>query len=202
MEEKRNVPRHLSVALLYPAVLGYFLFEIIQFATSSSYLQEMDTIFRDRWFFELGKWVLIIETFVFYCCDFLGSCYVPEYTRWNFVSDIAFLAVVVVTFRSLGVSEEVGSRYLDVHIFSTCFCSFMIIYLLRYFAKNRYYTENEKKRYRRLAILEALFVLFFLGLLTWSPVGLLLNVQLSLLIIAIAFLVYEYAKEIKHMLKS
>lgn len=202
MVERRNIPRHLSVTLFYPAVLGYFFFEIVQLATSGSHLQEMDTIFRGKWDLELGKWILIIETFLFYCCDFLGSCYVPEYTRWNFMSDIAFLTVIIITMHSLGVSEEVGGEYLDVHVFSTCFCSFMLIYLLRYFAKNRYYTEQEKRRYRRLATVEALFLLFFLGLLMWSPVGLLLHLQLFLLILAVAYLVYEYAKEIRRMLAT
>lgn len=200
MKERRNIPRHLSVTLLYPAVLGYFIFEMVQFATSGSHLQEMDTIFRGKWILELGKWILVIETLVFYCCDFLGSCYVPEYTRWNFISDLAFLTMIIVTFHSLGVSEEVGGDYRDVHIFSTCFCSFMLIYLLRYFAKNRYYTDTEKRRYRRLAIVETCFLLFFLGLLMWSPVDWLLHLQLLLLILAIAYLIYEYAKEIRNML--
>ena len=202
MIDRRNIPRNLSVTLLYPAVLGYFVFEIVQSATTGSHLQEMDTIFRGQWILELGKWILIIETFLFYCCDFLGSFYVPEYTRWNFISDIAFLTMIIVTFHSLGVSEEVGGDYVDVHIFSTCFCSFMLIYLLRFFAKNRYYTQEEKRRYRRLAIIEALFLLFFLGLLMWSAKGWLLNVELSLLILAIAYLTYEYAKEIRNMLTS
>jgi len=206
-QNKRRIDetfKKLSVCLVYPAVLGFFLFEVIDPLMKK---QTIDTISTHIGTLALwAKGGLLFGTIVFFCCDFLSSeCY-SRYTRWSFLMDLFTICALTIAFRHIGTGERLRERDVDTSWVLGCFLAFLGIYILRYYFYRRIKYPKDTvagRRYRRLVKFEWFLLSAFLAILIlsiWSHFDNSIIVALSALVSLIAGYIYIIVLNSQHEL--
>src|SRR6267143_2874455 len=79
---KRPVKQELMLGLIYPAVLGTILYQLV--FTIAHVLREQYPLSSIIW----TKWTLVVISVGFYVCDYLYIVLTKRYYWWSFLCDV------------------------------------------------------------------------------------------------------------------
>lgn len=160
LPEERNVGKLLSLGLFYPAVLGYFIFEIFHSLAAFNEFSGLRLAFKDHPSILVCKIILVAGTLCFYSCDFVNSTFAKKYSWDSLLIDFLIMIVVVVCFNSLQLSLEDSKEFLPVY-FNAGYALFMFFYLIRYCLTRKRMDKKELLWYTKIALLEVGLLILF-----------------------------------------
>lgn len=156
--------KYLVQNLFYPAVLGSFLFTIIQSIAdkirnpnSNNFLSNSNELL---WI----QLLLAISLIIFYCCDYLYSYVTKNYKAKYFIIDTVAIVLLIISFFGLNLNSIKEPKPEYVVLPFIVFLAFFFIWdftLVRMIPKN---TDGIEKRRR----------LFFKRLCYWQIIALLI----------------------------
>ena len=120
-ESIRPVKQELMLGLIYPAVLGTILYQLLQ--TFAHLLREqypLDAIV-------CIKCTLLIISIGFYVCDYLYIVFTKRYYWWAFLCDIVFLLSLYATVIAIDVDNPTSLAHNKVILL--CYFIFLLVYL-------------------------------------------------------------------------
>ena len=124
--QNKNIAQNLIVGLIYPAILGTFIYSLFD-TILNSILVKASGFLADTCFIMIMKTLLIVGVIGFYCCDFLYSVFTKNFKTQYFYFDIIILFGLSLTFRAINInSQELPN--LDYIILS--FLIFMVLYFI------------------------------------------------------------------------
>jgi hypothetical protein len=121
-ESNRPVRQELMLGLIYPAVLGTILYQLL--FTIAHVVREQYPLSAIDW----TKWTLVVISLGFYICDYLYIVFTKRYYWWAFLCDIAFLLTLYV----IVIAIDVDNPYNLPHnrIILLCAFIFLLVYLI------------------------------------------------------------------------
>src|SRR6266403_6084969 len=188
-ESHRPVKQELMLGLIYPAVLGTILYQLL--FTIAHILREQYPLSAIIWI----KYMLVVISIGFYVCDYLYIIFTKRYYWWSFLCDIVFLLTLYVTVIAIDVDNPSSLPHNKVILL--CFFIFLLFYLA--WDGSEYLTlprGNERDFYRSVVSWELpwLFVIgvFEIIALLWNDhfmISILTIIILSIVTIWFGFLV-------------
>lgn len=159
---RNEVLKQVMVGLIYPAVLGTVLYSFLGAAIDpimNSVLGHT-TYTTTPWL----KWVFLLTTIVFYCCDYLYIMFTREFVIPFFICDLIFLTGLYVTFFSIDIrTSDLPNR--NVLVVAVCYLVFMFLYLAWDIHERRRTEESEELRlYNHVILWE---VVSLIALILW-----------------------------------
>lgn len=124
--QNKNIAQNLIVGLIYPAILGTFIYSLFD-TILNSIIKEPSGFLADTPYFVIMKTLLIIGVIGFYCCDFLYSVFTKNFKTRYFYFDIIILFGLSLTFRAININNQ-DPPNLDYVILS--FLTFMVLYFI------------------------------------------------------------------------
>jgi hypothetical protein len=121
-ESTRPVRQELMLGLIYPAVLGTILYQLV--FTIAHVLREQYPLSAIIWI----KWTLVVISIGFYVCDYLYIVLTKRYYWWSFLCDVVFLLAFYATVIAIDVDNPRSLPHNKVILF--CYFIFLIVYLL------------------------------------------------------------------------
>src|SRR3979409_1342733 len=176
-ESNRPVRQELMVGLIYPAVLGTILYQLV--FTIAHVLRDQYPLNAIVWI----KWTLVIISIGFYVCDYLYIVFTKRYYWWSFLCDVVFLLALYATVMAIDVDNPGSLPHNKVILF--CYFIFLLVYLVwdgyEFLSLPR---GKEKQFYRAVVLWELpwLFVIGVFALISWSWVN---NLLISILTIIV-----------------
>jgi hypothetical protein len=160
LPEERNVSRLLALGLFYPAILGYFIFEIFRGLSAINEFPGILPALRGHPSVWICKVILVAGTLCFYCCDFVNSMFAKKYALDSLLIDFLIMMVVVVCFNSLQLSPDDSKEFLPGY-FNACYALFMLFYLIRFTFINPKMEKSEKLWYTMIGLLQVKLLILF-----------------------------------------
>lgn len=161
-----NIPKLLVVSLLYPAVLGAIVYELLLALTNGEqpFFTRLCYWFNaDNWKTNLIKLVLILELLIFYGCDYINSEAAKKYQLASLLTDFITLLGMMIYFRI--ALAPAGEFYWDNVVWiSGLQIIFMLIYLVRYLFREK----EGNYRFEKLAIYEAILLIIHITIIFLS----------------------------------
>src|SRR3979409_2387804 len=99
-ESNRPVRQELMLGLIYPAVLGTILYQLL--FTIAHVLRDQYPLTAIVWI----KWTLVVISIGFYVCDYLYIVFTKRYYWWAFVCDVVFLLALYATVIEIDVDKH------------------------------------------------------------------------------------------------
>ena len=159
----RPVRQELMLGLIYPAVLGTILYQLV--FTIAHVLREQYPLSPIVWI----KWTLVVISIGFYICDYLYIIFTKRYYWWSFLCDVVFL----LAFYAAVIAIDVDNPHTLPHNKVILFCYF--IFLMVYVVWDGYEfltlpRGKERNFYRSVVFWELpwLVIIGFFALITWS----------------------------------
>jgi hypothetical protein len=121
-ESNRLVRQELMLGLIYPAVLGTILYQLV--FTIAHVLREQYPLSAIVWI----KWTLVIISMGFYICDYLYIVFTKRYYWWSFLCDVVFLLALYATVIAIDVDNPHSLPHNKVILL--CYFIFLTVYLL------------------------------------------------------------------------
>ena len=121
-ESNRPVRQELMLGLIYPAVLGTVLYQLV--FTIAHVLRGQYPLSA----IVLIKWTLVVISIGFYVCDYLYIVLTKRYYRWAFLCDIVFLLALYATVIAIDVDNPRSLPHNKVILF--CYFIFLLVYLV------------------------------------------------------------------------
>src|SRR6202171_84618 len=173
----RPIRQELMLGLIYPAVLGTILYQLL--FTIAHVLREQYPLTVVVWI----KWTLVVISIGFYVCDYLYILFTKRYYWWSFLCDVVFLLALYATVIAIDVDNPHGLPRNKVILF--CYFIFLMVYLVwdgyEFLSLPR---GKERDFYRSVVTWELpwLFVIGVFVLISWSWVN---NLLISILTIIV-----------------
>src|ERR1700716_181545 len=171
--------QELMLGLIYPAVLGTILYQLV--FTIAHVLREQYALSAIIWI----KWTLVVISIGFYICDYLYIIFTKRYYWWSFLCDIVFLLALYATVIAIDVDNPRSLPHNRVILF--CYFIFLLVYLIwdgyEFLSLPR---GKEKTFYRGVVLWELpwLFVIGVFALISWSWVNSLLISILTIIVLS------------------
>jgi hypothetical protein len=121
-ELHRPVRQELMLGLIYPAVLGTILYQLV--FTIAHVLREQYPLTAIVWI----KWTLVVITIGFYICDYLYIVLTKRYYWWSFLCDVVFLLALYATVIAIDVDNPRSLPHNKVIL--CCYFLFLLVYLV------------------------------------------------------------------------
>lgn len=121
-QSNKPVRQELMLGLIYPAVLGTILYQLL--FTIAHVLREqypLSAIVRI-------KWTLVVISIGFYVCDYLYIVFTKRYYWWSFLCDVVFLLALYATVIAIDVDNPHTLPHNKVILF--CYFIFLLVYLI------------------------------------------------------------------------
>jgi hypothetical protein len=121
-ESHRPVKQELMLGLIYPAVLGTILYQL---------LFTIAHVFREQYPLSVIvgiKWTLVVISIGFYVCDYLYIVFTKRYYAFAFLCDIIFLLALYATFIAIDVDNPRTMPHNKVIL--CCYFIFLLVYLI------------------------------------------------------------------------
>ena len=193
-ELTRPVKQEVMLGLIYPAVLGTILYQLLQ--TFAHLLREqypLDAIV-------CIKCTLLIISIGFYVCDYLYIVFTKRYYWWFFLCDIVFLLTLYVTVIAIDVDNPTSLPHNRVILL--CYSIFLLFYLIWDGYEFLTLPAGEERDFYRSVVCWELPWLFVIGVfeimsLSWNNhlmISLVTIIILSIVTIWFGFLVSRMAK--------
>ena len=193
-ESIRPVRQELMLGLIYPAVLGTILYQLLY--TIAHVLREQYPLSAIVWI----KWTLIIVSIGFYVCDYLYIVFTKRYYWWSFVCDVIFLLALYATVIAIDVDNPRSLPHNKVILL--CYFIFLLVYLLWDGYEFLTLQRGKERDFYRSVVSWELPWLFIIGVfeivaLVWKNqlmISILITIVLSLVTIWFGFLVSRMRK--------
>ena len=190
----RPVKQELMLGLIYPAVLGTILYQLV--FTIAHVLREQYPLSSIIW----TKWTLIVISVGFYVCDYLYIVLTKRYYWWSFLCDVVFLLAFYATVIAIDVDNPHNLPHNKVVLL--CYFIFLLVYLLWDSYEFRTLPPGHERKFYRSVISWELSWLFVIGVfeivaLLWANhlvISLLTIIILSVVTIWFGFLVSRMRK--------
>src|SRR2546423_15065718 len=98
-ESNKPVKQELMLGLIYPAVLGTILYQML--FTLAHLLREQYPLSAIIYI----KYTLLIISIGFYVCDYLNIVFTKRYYWWSFLCDLVFLLTLYATVIAIDVDN-------------------------------------------------------------------------------------------------
>src|SRR3979411_336263 len=121
-ESKRPVRQELMLGLIYPAVLGTILYQLV--FTIAHVLREQYSLSAIIWI----KWTLVVISVGFYVCDYLYIIFTKRYYWWSFLCDVVFLLAFYATVIAIDVDNPRSLPHGKLILL--CYFIFLLVYLI------------------------------------------------------------------------
>ena len=121
-ESNRPVRQQLMLDLIYPAVLGTILYQLL--LTIAHILREQYPLTAILWI----KWTLVVVLIGFYVCDYLYIIFTKRYYWWSFLCDIVFLLALYAAVIAIDVDNSRSLPHNKVILL--CYLIFLLVYLV------------------------------------------------------------------------
>jgi hypothetical protein len=121
-EPNKPVRQELMLGLIYPAVLGTILYQLV--FTIAHVLRGQYPLSAIVWV----KWTLVVISIGFYVCDYLYIVFTKRYYRWAFLCDIVFLLALYATVIAIDVDNPSSLPHNKVILL--CYSIFLVVYLV------------------------------------------------------------------------
>ena len=121
-ESNRPIRQGLMLGLIYPAVLGTILYQLL--FTIAHVLREQYTLSAIVWI----KWTLVAISIGFYVCDYLYIVFTKRYYCWSFLCDVVFLLALYATVIAIDVDNPRSLPHNKIILL--CYFIFLLVYLL------------------------------------------------------------------------
>ena len=118
----RPVRQELMLGLIYPAVLGTVLYQLV--FTIAHVLREQYPLSAIIWI----KWTLVVISIGFYVCDYLYIAFTKRYYWWSFLCDVVFLLAFYTMVIAIDVDNPRNLPHNKVVLL--CYFIFLLVYLL------------------------------------------------------------------------
>src|SRR5260370_1882376 len=118
----RPVRQELMLGLIYPAVLGTILYQLV--FTIAHVLREQYPLSAIVWI----KWTLVVVSIGFYVCDYLYIVFTKRYYWWSFLCDVVFLLAFYATVIAIDVDNPRNPPHNKVILL--CYFIFLLFYLI------------------------------------------------------------------------
>src|SRR5712664_1135024 len=121
-DSNRPVRQELMLGLIYPAVLGTILYQLV--FTIAHVLREQYPLSAIVWI----KWTLVVISIGFYVSDYLYIVFTKRYYWWAFVCDVVFFLALDAT----GIAIDVDNHRNLPHnkVILLCYFIFLLVYLV------------------------------------------------------------------------
>ena len=119
--------KQLMLGLVYPAVLGTVLYTVLGAALDPflSVLLGHSRTVGAPWV----KWVLLLTTVAFYCCDYLYIMFTRQFSVAFFLCDLVLLAGLYITVLTIDITTAVFPHR-NLVLVAACYLGFMVLYLM------------------------------------------------------------------------
>ena len=121
-DSNRPVRQELMLGLIYPAVLGTVIYQLI--FTIAHVLREQYPLSAIVWI----KWTLVVISIGFYVCDYLYIVFTKRYYWWSFLCDVVFLLALYATVIAIDVDNPRSLPHNKIVLLS--YFIFLFVYLL------------------------------------------------------------------------
>ena len=120
-DSNKPVKQELMLGLIYPAVLGTILYQLL--FTVAHVLREQYPLSAIVWI----KCTLVVISIGFYVCDYLYIVFTKRYYWWSFSCDIVF----ILTFYATVIAIDVDNPHSLPHnkVILLCYSIFLLFYL-------------------------------------------------------------------------
>ena len=118
----RPVKQELMLGLIYPAVLGTILYQLV--FTIAHVLREQYPLSATIWI----KWTLVVISVGFYVCDYLYIVFTKRYYWWSFLCDVVFLIGLYAAIIAIDVDNPWNLPHNKIVLL--CYFVFLLVYLL------------------------------------------------------------------------
>jgi hypothetical protein len=188
-ESNRPVRQELMLGLIYPAVLGTILYQLV--FTVAHVLREQYPLTAIMWI----KWTLVLISIGFYVCDYLYIVLTRRYYWWAFVCDVVFLLALYATVIAIDVDNPRTLPHNKLILF--CYFIFLLVYLMWDGYEFLTLPQGQEKDFYRSVVFWELPWLIVIGVfeiiaLLWNDhfmISILTIIILSIVTIWFAFLV-------------
>src|SRR5882762_7377312 len=121
-ESNRPVRQELMLGLIYPAVLGTILYQLV--FTIAHVLREQYPLSAIVWI----KWTLVVISLGFYICDYLYIVLTKRYYWWAFLCDVVFLLALYATV--IAIDADNPRNLPQNKAILLCYFIFLLVYLV------------------------------------------------------------------------
>jgi hypothetical protein len=190
-ESSRPVKQELMLGLIYPAVLGTILYQLL--VTFSHLLREQYPLNA----IVCIKCTLLIVSIGFYVCDYLYIVFSKRYYWWAFLCDLVFLITLYATVIAIDVDNP--ARLPHNRVILLCYFISLVVYLVWDGYEFRTLPPGEERGFYRSVVCWELPWLFVIGVfeiiaLSWNNdlmISILTILILSLMTLWFGFLVSQ-----------
>lgn len=119
--------KQLMLGLIYPAVLGTVFYSFLTAALGPVQVRILGQPTVP--IAPALKWILLLTTMVFYCCDYLYIMFTREFVFGFFACDLFLLAGLYLTFSTIDISSTSNLPRRSLIVIALCYTAFMILYL-------------------------------------------------------------------------
>ena len=177
-ESNRPVKQELMLGLIYPAVLGTILYQLL--STFAHVLREQYPLSTIVWI----KCTLVLISIGFYVCDYLYIVFTKRYYWWSFVCDIVFILTFYATVIAIDVDNPRSLPHNKVTLL--CYFIFLLVYLVWDGYESLTLPPGEEREFYRSVVFWELPWLFVIGV--FEIISLLWNNHLMISMITIMIL--------------
>jgi len=177
-ESSRPVKQELMLGLIYPAVLGTILYEL---------LITFSHLLREQYPFNVIvciKCALLIVSIGFYVCDYLYIVFSRRYYWWSFVCDLVFLISLYASVIAIDVDNP--NRLPHNKVILLCYFISLLVYLAWDGYEFRSLPAGEEREFYRSVVCWELPWLFVIGV--FEIIALIWNNDLMISIVTITIL--------------
>ncbi len=193
-ESNRPVRQELMLGLVYPAVLGTILYQLV--FTIAHVLREQYPLSAIVWI----KWTLVVISIGFYVCDYLYIVFTKRYYWWSFLCDVVFLLALYATVIAIDVDNPRSLPHNKVILL--CYFIFLMVYLVWDAYEFLSLPQGKERDFYRSVVSWELPWLFVIGIfeiiaLLWNDhfmISILTIIILSIVTIWFGFLVSRMRK--------
>src|SRR2546425_11994991 len=154
-QSNRPVRQELMLGLIYPAVLGTILYQLV--FTIAHVLREQYALSPIVWI----KWTLVVISIGFYVCDYLYIIFTKRYYWWSFLCDIVFLLAFYATVIAIDVDNPI--RPPNHKVILLCYLIFLLVYLVWDVYEFRTLPRSRERNFYRSVMFWELLGLFVIG---------------------------------------
>ncbi len=162
MAQDKGILKNLMVGLIYPAVLGTIMFDLVK--------DSMNVILSpSKWLAYLSvlhiyKIALVISSLIFYSCDYIYTIYTTIYRKKYFTYDFIILFVLIMTFNKINLHNN--DKYPNFELILLYYFIFIILYYLwDHFEYKHLKNETKEKKFYRLMVIWEIFYGFAFSIL-------------------------------------
>jgi hypothetical protein len=193
-ESNRPIKQEVMLGLIYPAVLGTILYQLL--FTLAHVLREQYPLSAIVWI----KWILIIISIGFYVCDYLYIVFTKRYYWWSFICDVVFLLALYATVIAIDVDNPRSLPHNKVILL--CYFIFLLVYLVWDGYESLTLPRGDERDFYRSVVSWELPWLFIIGVfetiaLVWKNhlmISIVTIIVLSIVTIWFGFLVNRMRK--------